>query len=72
MNQIVECATLSFCDRANGVAAVAAAPIVPVVAAVEVEAERAVAAVLVQRSRPVVAVRATAEELRTVAVARSG
>lgn len=72
-NQIVEYASLLFCDRANGVAAVTAAPIVPAaVADVEVEAARVVAAAIVQRSRPVVAARATAAEVRTVAAARSG
>ena len=65
--------SLLFCDRANGVTVVTAEPIVPAAAAdVEAEVERVVAVVLVQRSRPVVAVRATVVEVRTDAVARSG
>ena len=61
-----------FCDGANGVAVVAAAEVPVVAAAVEAEVERADAVVLVQRARPVVADRATAVDLRAVAVARSG
>ena len=71
INQIVECATLLFCDRANGEADVTV-PIAVPVAAAEAEVAREVAAALVQRSRPVVAGRATIVEVRTEAVARSG
>ena len=73
INQIVECATLLFCDRANGAAAATVPIVVPVAAAAaEAEAVRVVAVVLVQRSRPVEAARATVVEVRTVAAARSG
>lgn len=60
-----------FCDRANGVAEDTAPAVAPAAdAAAEVEVARA--EVPVQRSRPVVAVRATVVEARTVAEARSG
>ena len=62
-----------FCDGANGAAAAAVVVAVPVVAvAAEEEAERVVAVDLVQRARPVEAVRAMVVDLRAVAVARSG
>ena len=61
-----------FCDGANGETVVTATIAAPAADVVEVEAVRVVAVVLVQRSRPVAAVKATAVEARTVTAARSG
>ena len=59
------------CDGANGEAVVTVVVVDVVVATVEVEVVRVVAVVGIERTRPVVAVRALIVEVAPVAVARS-
>ena len=67
----IECASLLFCDGANGSTEDAIAPIHELTAATEVKAARAIAIDLVGRRTPIVAIVTIIEERSPVTAARS-